>query len=70
MRAGKVNCDAFRQLCQRAGVSGYPTVMLYYGSDRYYQGEEIQSQSADKIIEHTDQALSQQPHAHIAHDEF
>lgn len=68
--AGKVNCNAFRHLCHQAGVSGYPTVMLYYGSDRHYQGNEIQSQSADYIIAHTEHVISQQQQSHLSHDEF
>lgn len=72
--AGKVNCNAFRHLCHQAGISGYPTVMLYYGSDRHYQGDEIQSQSADYIITHTEHVISQQQQqeqqSHLPHDEF
>jgi hypothetical protein len=68
VRAGKVNCNAFQHLCRDAGISSYPTVMLYHGHDRHYQGDEIPSQSADHIIAHTERALSQHPQ--LPHDEF
>jgi hypothetical protein len=70
--AGKVNCNAFRHLCYQAGVSSYPTVMLYRGADRNYQGDEIQSQSAEHIIAHVERALVQYHHqqSHLPHDEF
>jgi hypothetical protein len=69
--AGKVNCNAFQYLCHQAGISGYPTVVLYHGPDRHHQGDEIPSQSADHIIAHTEHVLSQQhQQSHLSHDEF
>jgi hypothetical protein len=72
--AGKVNCNAFQYLCREAGITSYPTVMLYYGDDRKYQGDEIPSQSADHIIAHTEHVLSQHQQKHqnfqLPHDEF
>ncbi|PSN39443.1 DnaJ subfamily C member 10 [Blattella germanica] len=54
-----------------SGVSGYPTVMLYYGNDRHHEGEEIPSQSADRIISHTEAVLSRQhQESRLPHDEF
>jgi len=70
--AGKVNCNAFRHLCYQAGISSYPTVMLYHGADRNYQGDEIPSQSAEHIIAHVEHVLMQYHHqqSHLPHDEF
>jgi DnaJ family protein C protein 10 len=70
--AGKVNCNAFRQLCYQVGISSYPTVMLYHGADRNYQGDEIPSQSAEHIIAHIEHVLLQYHHqqSHLPHDEF
>jgi hypothetical protein len=72
--AGKVNCNTFQYLCHEAGISSYPTVMLYYGDDRHYRGDEIPSQSADHIIAHAEHVLSQHQQKHqqsqLPHDEF
>ncbi|PNF40485.1 hypothetical protein B7P43_G08182 [Cryptotermes secundus] len=72
--AGKVNCNTFQYLCHEAGISSYPTVMLYYGDNRQYQGDEIPSQSANHIIAHTERVLSQHQQKHqqsqLLHDEF
>lgn len=70
--AGKVNCNAFRNLCYQAGISSYPTVMLYHGVGRNYQGDEIPSQSAEHIIAHVEHVLMQyhNQQSHLPHDEF
>ena len=31
VKAGKVDCDRFAELCQRVGINGYPTVRYYPG---------------------------------------
>ncbi|XP_066991442.2 dnaJ homolog subfamily C member 10 [Anabrus simplex] len=66
-KSGKVDCDANRALCQRAGVSAYPTVMLYHNT-RSYRGEEIESQSGDYIISYVERVMKKSHHS--SHDEF
>lgn len=34
LNIGEVNCDEQKQLCKRAGVKGYPTMLLYRGAER------------------------------------
>jgi len=55
VKAGKVNCDVERNLCQNLGIDGYPTVRVYSGSENSQQsqsvyGEEVNSQDSDYII--------------------
>lgn len=54
-RAGKVDCDQNRQLCQQAGVNAYPTLRFYQGSAgsgkrQHPYGWDIQSQNAEEIV--------------------
>jgi len=55
VKAGKVNCDVEKNLCQNLGIDGYPTVRVYSGSRNSQQsqsvyGEELNSQDSDYII--------------------
>lgn len=68
MKAGKVNCEQYRSLCQLAGVSAYPTLQLYYPGTNNYHGIEITSQTADSIVGFVNRIL---PHTKATvHDEF
>lgn len=49
VKSGKMNCENYPQVCQRAGVSGYPTVKFY--SPQHLSGVEIHSQNPKMIIE-------------------
>ncbi|KAK7864477.1 hypothetical protein R5R35_003101 [Gryllus longicercus] len=70
IRTGKVNCDSYIQLCQKAGVRAYPTVVLYKPHNPpSYIGEEIESQSSAFIISYVEKVLSQK-HSFHPHDEF
>lgn len=70
IRTGKVNCEAHIELCRKAGVSAYPTVVLYQPLSRpSYMGEEIESQSSSFIISYVEQALLKRKN-HLNHDEF
>ncbi|KAG8229702.1 hypothetical protein J437_LFUL009827 [Ladona fulva] len=74
VKAGKVDCEAYKQLCQRAGIRGYPTLRLYRGSiddGRSYYGEEIDSQSGMQILSYVEKVLwgTRDHHLHL-HDEF
>uniref|UniRef100_A0A1B6D3Y5 DnaJ homolog subfamily C member 10 n=1 Tax=Clastoptera arizonana TaxID=38151 RepID=A0A1B6D3Y5_9HEMI len=68
VKAGKVNCDSYRSLCQRTGVTQYPTVQFYSPGSNNYKGLEITSQSADRIISFVEQKLAN--HYTRIHDEF
>ena len=39
VKAGKVNCDVERNLCQNLGIDGYPTVRVYSGSENSQQSQ-------------------------------
>uniref|UniRef100_A0A1B6L6Y1 Thioredoxin domain-containing protein n=1 Tax=Graphocephala atropunctata TaxID=36148 RepID=A0A1B6L6Y1_9HEMI len=66
VRCGKVNCDAERTVCQRAGVTAYPTVQWYRPATRQFRGQEITTQHADKIVTFVEDQLR---HA-ARHDEL
>ncbi|XP_071441753.1 dnaJ homolog subfamily C member 10-like [Hetaerina americana] len=83
VKAGKVDCEAYRQLCQRVGIRGYPTLRLYRGSLGHegahkgsYYGEDVGSQSSSQILSHVERVLwgtsgqdSYHQHNYL-HDEF
>jgi hypothetical protein len=50
VKCGKFNCQDYPDVCQRANIRGYPTVVLYHGNHRHWYGDEIQSQEINKII--------------------
>ena len=39
VKAGKVNCDVEKNLCQNLGIDGYPTVRVYSGSRNSQQSQ-------------------------------
>ncbi|XP_012583855.1 PREDICTED: dnaJ homolog subfamily C member 10 [Condylura cristata] len=51
VKAGKVDCQAHAQTCQKAGIRAYPTVRLYphEGTKRNIWGEQIDSRDAKEI---------------------
>lgn len=57
MRCGKVNCDAEHGLCQRAGVSAYPTVQFYTPHSRDHRGHPLATQDGSKIISFVEDRL-------------
>ncbi|XP_054287218.1 dnaJ homolog subfamily C member 10-like [Macrosteles quadrilineatus] len=57
VKCGKVNCDSHYQVCQRAGVSAYPTVQFYQPQSHSARGVEITTQQADKIISFVEERL-------------
>ncbi|KAL3855342.1 hypothetical protein ACJMK2_014558 [Sinanodonta woodiana] len=70
-KAGKVDCDANRGLCQQAGVRAYPSVRFYQGTVNPGQtqnpyGLDINSQNAEEIIKFVKNNLPHQS----AHDEL
>ena len=44
---GKVNCEKYRQVCERAAVTGYPTVRLYR---QHHTSHDIEERSPATII--------------------
>lgn len=58
VKCGKVNCDNYPEMCRKAYVRAYPTVMFYYPNTLYPdQGEEINSQRSDQILRHVNKVL-------------
>nr|XP_020755169.1 dnaJ homolog subfamily C member 10-like [Odocoileus virginianus texanus] len=51
VKAGKVDCQAYAQTCQKAGIRAYPTVRLYpyERTKRNTWGEQIDSRDAKEI---------------------
>uniref|UniRef100_A0A8B9WE66 DnaJ homolog subfamily C member 10 n=1 Tax=Bos mutus grunniens TaxID=30521 RepID=A0A8B9WE66_BOSMU len=51
VKAGKVDCQAYAQTCQKAGIRAYPTVRLYpyERAKRNTWGEQIDSRDAKEI---------------------
>lgn len=55
VKAGKVNCDEEKNLCENLGIDGYPTIRVYSGTLSTQQsqsvyGEEVNSQDSEYII--------------------
>jgi len=67
VKCGKVNCDSHYQVCQRAGVSAYPTVQFYQPPFHSPRGVGITTQHADKIVSFVEDRL--RPEAQL-HDEL
>ncbi|KAF6113484.1 DnaJ heat shock protein family (Hsp40) member C10 [Phyllostomus discolor] len=51
VKAGKVDCQAYAQICQKAGIRAYPTVKFYpyETAKRNIWGEQIDSRDAKEI---------------------
>nr|CAD7609739.1 unnamed protein product [Timema genevievae] len=41
VKAGKVDCDKYVDLCHKAGITGYPTVKLFLKPSEFSYGDEI-----------------------------
>ncbi|KAM4024477.1 dnaJ homolog subfamily C member 10 [Anomaloglossus baeobatrachus] len=53
VKAGKVDCQAYGQICQSAGIRAYPTVKLfpYMGSkQKNVEGEHVDTRDAKEIV--------------------
>nr|CAD7445940.1 unnamed protein product [Timema bartmani] len=57
VKAGKVDCDKYVDLCHKAGITGYPTVKLFLKPSEFSYGDEIPSQSKDYILTYVKNAL-------------
>ncbi|GAB1598037.1 dnaJ homolog subfamily C member 10-like [Argonauta hians] len=68
VRAGKVDCESEFHICQKYGISAYPTVRLFMGSKNDKNGYEIDSQDAEEIIEFVNSKLEKKKIK--SHDEF
>uniref|UniRef100_A0A2I2ZU34 DnaJ homolog subfamily C member 10 n=1 Tax=Gorilla gorilla gorilla TaxID=9595 RepID=A0A2I2ZU34_GORGO len=51
VKAGKVDCQAYAQTCQKAGIRAYPTVKFYFyeRAKRNFQEEQINTRDAKAI---------------------
>ncbi|XP_060064425.1 dnaJ homolog subfamily C member 10-like [Ylistrum balloti] len=71
VKAGKVNCDEDRNLCQQAGVSAYPTVRFYKGARKgmaqHMYGQDIDFLDANQIIRFINRKI---PAQKTSHDEL
>jgi len=79
VKAGKVNCDDEKNLCENLGIDGYPTIRVYSGSRSSEQsqsvyGEEVNSQDSDYIISYLSRKFGQpepeQNFSSKSHDEL
>jgi protein disulfide-isomerase-like protein len=54
VKVGKVNCDKYGGMCNRAAITGYPTVRFYRGQDKGdmqdYFSQDIKDREQDKIV--------------------
>jgi len=64
----KVNCDEWPGVCHSAGVNAYPTLRLYNGSGRSVQGQHIQSQGWEIIVQIVEAELDKSKR--LVRDEF
>ncbi|XP_014277164.1 dnaJ homolog subfamily C member 10 [Halyomorpha halys] len=55
IKSGKLNCEMYPQLCQKAQISGYPTVKFFGGEHK--RGVEIHSQNPTTILESVETLL-------------
>ncbi|CAG2056238.1 unnamed protein product [Timema podura] len=69
VKAGKVDCDKYVDLCHKAGITGYPTVKLFLKPSEFSYGDEIPSQSKDYILTYVKNALETTTKKSV-HDEF
>ena len=59
LRAGKVNCEKYRRVCERAAVTGFPTVRFYRGGrgQQQYSSQDITERSPANIVQHLQRIL-------------
>ena len=59
LKAGKINCEKYRKVCERAAVSSYPTVRFYRGGrgQQQYSSQDITERSPANIIQHLQRIL-------------
>lgn len=58
IRSGKVNCQKYYNVCYKAGIRAYPTVIFYSPESTRHQGQEITSHTINGIIEFINDMLS------------
>ena len=69
VKAGKVNCDRFQQLCRQLGIRSYPTVRYYSGSSY----TELKNRDFDYIVDFVEQRLFEEGESRskrLRHDEL
>merc|ERR1711915_1052992 len=54
VQVGKVNCEKYAKVCDKASVTGYPTLRFYRGQDKGeledYFSENIREREQEKIL--------------------
>jgi len=54
VKVGKVNCDKYSGMCNRAAITGYPTIRFYRGQEKGdmqdYFSEDIRDREQEKIV--------------------
>ena len=69
VKAGKVNCDRFQQLCRQLGIRAYPTIRYYSGSTY----TELKNRDYDYIVDFVEQRLFEEGESRtkrVFHDEL
>ncbi|CAH1183258.1 unnamed protein product [Phaedon cochleariae] len=66
VRSAKIDCEAERIFCGKQGVTGYPTVRLYFAPKEFYK---IESRQASQIIKEVNRIIKEREHAND-HDEL
>jgi len=59
LKVGKVNCEKYRKVCEKAVVRGYPTVRYYRGGEgqQQYTSQDIKERSPANIVNQVEALL-------------
>ena len=59
LKVGKINCEKYRKVCEKAAVRGYPTVRYYRGGEgeQQYTSRDITERSPNNIVIQLDTLL-------------
>ena len=59
LKVGKINCEKYRKVCEKAAVRGYPTVRYYRGAEgeQQYTSRDITERSPNNIVNQLDTLL-------------
>ena len=65
LKVGKVNCEKYRKVCERAAVRSYPTVRFYRGGrgQQQYSSRDITERTPANIIQHLERILREDAHS-------
>jgi len=61
VKVGKVNCDKYKGMCNKAAITGYPTIRFYRGQEKGgmqdYYSQDIKEREMDKIARVVEQLI-------------